>query len=85
MRNGGTLYNFVAGDRFVNPGTNPACAAGGFSVWTGLQGTKDVGIAITTSVADMVALDGRNTQADLIVEAARVVLWVIFEPLTMQR
>ena len=24
------LYNFVAGDRFVNPGENPACPAGGY-------------------------------------------------------
>ena len=30
------LYNFVAGDRFVNPGENPACPAGGMSMWTTL-------------------------------------------------
>ena len=30
------LYNFVAGDRFVNPRENPACPAGGMSMWTTL-------------------------------------------------
>ena len=26
---GRAIYNFVAGDWFLNPGTNPACPAGG--------------------------------------------------------
>ena len=32
------LYNFVAGDRFTNPDENPACPAGGMSMWTSIQG-----------------------------------------------
>ena len=32
------LYNFMAGGRFVNPGENPACPAGGMSTRTTLQG-----------------------------------------------
>ena len=30
------LYNFVAGDRIMNPGENPTCPAGGMSMWTTL-------------------------------------------------
>ena len=54
-------------------------------MWTGLQGSEDVGADIATFDAEMATLDERNTKADQIVRAARVVLWVIIGPLTMQR
>ena len=79
------LYNFLAGDRLVEPGTNPACPAGGVSMWEGLLGSKDVGAAIAASDLDMAALDGRNTQANQIVRAERVVIWFIVRPLTTQQ
>ena len=60
----GDLYNFMEGDRFVNPGTNPAYLAGGFSMRTGLQGSEDVGTAISASDADMTAIKGRNTHTN---------------------
>ena len=60
------LYNFVAGDRFTNPGENPACPAGGMSLWTSLQGVTDIGYRMATADADMVALDGRNAATDQI-------------------
>ena len=60
----GGLFNFVARDRFVNLGTNPACPEGKFSVWMGLQGTFGVGDAIVASDADIAGLDRRNSQAD---------------------
>jgi hypothetical protein len=49
------LYNFVAGDRFVNPGENPACPAGGMSFWTSLQGQGDVGLRMAAADADVAA------------------------------
>ena len=61
---GGSLYNFVEGNWFVNPGTNPAYLAGGFSMRTGLQGSEDVGTAISASDADMTAINGRNTHTN---------------------
>ena len=62
LHTGGALYNFIAGDRFVNPGQNPACPAGGFSMWTGLQGAEDIGEAIVASGANMTALDVKNAR-----------------------
>ena len=82
---GGGVFNFIAGDLFVNLGTKPACPAGRFSVWKCLKRTEDVGTAIYTSDADMAALDGRKYQADHIFRAAHMVLWVIVGTLTMQR
>ena len=75
----------MAGNRFVKVGTNPNFLAGGFSVWTGLQGSEDVGAAIAVYDVEMAALDSRNTQADQIVWVAIVVLWVIIGILTIQR
>ena len=69
----------------VNLGMNWACPAGGFSMWTGLQGTEDVMAAISESNAYMAALDGCNDQADHTVWSASVVLWVLVGPLKMQR
>ena len=34
----GALFMFVHGDRFMNPGADPACPAGGLSFWSTLQG-----------------------------------------------
>ena len=53
---GGRLSNLVAGDRFANLGKNPACPVGGFSVWTGLQGTAEVGADIAAYDSDMADL-----------------------------
>ena len=50
----------MTGDRFSNPGKKPACPAGGFSMWTGLQGDNKMGTAIAASDADMDALDSQN-------------------------
>ena len=58
------LYNFVAGDRFVNMGENPTCPAGGISMWTTLQGTGDVGEKMALADVDLTALNGRNALAD---------------------
>ena len=54
---GGGLFNFMTGDRFVNPGKNLTCPLGGFSVWAGLQGMGDTGATIAAYDADMSALD----------------------------
>ena len=75
----------MAGGWFVNPGTNLTCPRGGLSIWTGLQGSEDVGAAITTSDADKDALNGRKAQADQIFWVARVVLRVIAGLLTTQQ
>ena len=79
------LYNFVAGDRFVNPGENPACPAGGMSMWTTLQGTGDVGERMASADADLTALDGRNAQADQVARAAKVHLQPISGATNLQR
>ena len=81
----GALYIFVAGNRLANPGTNPACLKGRFSVWTGLQGAEDMGTVITTYNADLAILDGRNSQADHIIWAVCVLLLVIVGPLYIYR
>ena len=44
-----------------------------------------MGDDISTSDVDMAALDRRNAQADHIIWAARLVLWVLTGPLTPQR
>ena len=79
------LYNFVAGDRFVNPGENPACPAGGMSMWTTLQGEEDVGEQMASVDADLTALDGRNVQADQVARAAKVHLQPISGATNLQR
>ena len=82
---GGSLYNFVEGNWFVNPGTNPAWPTGVLSMRISLQGLDDVCAAIAASNADMDAFDGRNTQVNQIIPALRVVLQIIVRPLTTQR
>ena len=82
---GGYLYNFVTGDRFVNPGQNLACPKGGFSVWTGLQVAEDVREVIAASATDMVTLYRRNATENQIFRAARVVLRFLVGPLTTQQ
>ena len=67
-----TLYNFFAGDRFVNPGENPDCPTGGISMWTSLQRQDDVGLQMATLDVYMAALDRRNAAADQITCATRV-------------
>ena len=79
------LYNFVAGDRFTNPGENPACPAGGMSLWTSLQGMTDIGYRMATADADMAALDGRNAAADQIARAARIHLQAITDARNLQK
>ena len=82
---GGSLYNFVAGDRFVNQVKNPACPTGGFLVWTILQGVEDMGESIAASNSDMEVLYGKNTTSDQIILAAWVVLWVLVRKITAQK
>ena len=79
------LYNFVAGDRFVNPGENPACPAGGMSMWTTLQGLGDIGDSIASADADLTALDGRNALADQVARAAKVHLQPISGASNLQK
>jgi len=79
------LYNFVAGDRFVNPGENPACPAGGLSLWSTLQGKGDVGFRMASADADLAALDGRNAMSDQIARAAKVHLQVISGATNLQK
>ena len=79
------LYNFVAGDRFVNPGENPACPAGGMSMWTTLQGLGDIGDRMASADADLTALDGRNALADQVARAAKVHLQPISGASNLQK
>lgn len=79
------LYNFVAGDRFTNPGENHACPAGCMSLCTSLQGTTDIGYRMATADADMAALDGRNAAADQIARAARIHLQAIHDAQNLQK
>ena len=82
---GVSLYNIVEGNLLISPGTKSALPVGDFYMWTGLQGSEDVGVIIITSDADMDALDRRNTQADHIFRVVRMVLQIIVGPLTLQR
>ena len=79
------LYNFVAGDRFTNPSENTVCPAGGMSMWTSLQSQIDIGYRMTTTDADMAALDGRNAAADQIARAVRIHLQPIHEAHSLQQ
>ena len=79
------LYNVVAGDRFVNPGENPACPAGGMSFWTSLQGQGDVGLRMAAADADVAALDARNAMADQIARASKVTLQGIVGASNLQK
>ena len=79
------FYNFIAGDRFVNPGENPACPAGGMSLWTTLQGRGDIGTRIGDTNAELIALDNRNAQADLISRAAKVHLQALGGAANLQK
>ena len=74
---GGRLSNLVAGDRFANLGKNPACPVGGFSVWTGLQGTAEVGADIAAYDSDMADLSRQNSQAYQIVQMVHILLRVV--------
>ena len=79
------FYNFIAGDRFVNPGENPACPAGGMSLWTTLQGRGDIGTRIRDTNAELIALNNRNAQADLISRAAKVHLQALGGAANLQK
>ena len=74
---GGRLSNLVAGDRFANLGKNPACPVGGLSVWTGLQGTAEVGADIAAYDSDMADLSRQNSQAYQIVQMVHILLRVV--------
>ena len=79
------LHNFVAGNRFVNPGENPACPAGEISMWTTIQGEEYVGERIASVDANLTALDSRNAVADQIARTARVHLQTISRATNLQR
>ena len=68
----------------MNPGQNPVCPAGGFSVCKGLQVTEEIRESFTASDADIVVLDRKNAPANQIVQVVQVVLRVIFRPLATQ-
>ena len=71
------LYNFVAGDRFVNPGENATGPAGGMSMWKILQGKGDIRERMALVDADLSALDRRNAMADQITWVTKVHLQTI--------
>ena len=48
-----SLYNFVVGDRFINPGDNSAYLTGGLSMWITLQGYGFVGDWMVTADSDI--------------------------------
>ena len=74
------FFNFVAGDRFVNPGENPACPAGAT-----LQGRGNIGTRISDTNAELMALDNRNAQADQISRAAKVHLQALGGATNLQK
>ena len=58
------IYNFVAGDRFVNPGENLAYHVGGISMWTTLQGKGDIGVRMALADAELSTINRRNDMVD---------------------
>ena len=51
---------FVHGDRFMNPGAETACLAGGLSFWLTRQGAGVFGEEIAETEGKITALDGMN-------------------------
>ena len=69
------LLDFVTKGRFSNIGPDPACTAGGLSLWTSPQGVAmERGAAMAATEADAIARDSRLATADHIARSSKVVL-----------
>ena len=82
MHVSGALFMFVHGDRFMNPGADPACPAGGLFFWLTRQGGGVLGEEITETEGKITALDGANVRHEEIMSATRVKLAVVVGPWT---
>ena len=73
----GALFMFVHGDRFMNPGADPACPAGGLSFWSTRQGGGVLGDEIAETEGKITALDGAGVRHKEVTLATRVKLAVV--------
>ena len=78
----GALIMFVHGDRFMNPGADPACPARGLSFWSMRQGGGVLGEEIAETEGKITALDGANVRHEVVMSATRVKLTVVVGPRT---
>ena len=78
----GALFMFVHGDRFMNPGADPACPARGLSFWLMRQGGGVLGEEIAETEGKITALDGANVRHEVVMSATRVKLTVVVGPRT---
>lgn len=67
-----TIYNFVAGDRFINLGKSLSYPVGDISTWTTMQGKGDTIERMTTADADLFNLNSQSAMVDQINWAAKV-------------
>ena len=73
----GVLFMFVHGDRFMNPGANPACPARGLSFWSTRQGAGVLGEEIAGTEGMITAMDGTNVRQEEVTSATRMKLTVV--------
>ena len=78
----GALFMFIHGDRFMNPGGNPACPAGGLSFWSTRQGAGVLGEEIVETEGMITTLDRTNVREEEVTSATRVKLAVLVGPRT---
>ena len=79
----GALFMFVHGDRFMNPGADPAYPAGGLSFWSRRQGGGVLGYEIVETEEHIIVLDRVNVWHEEVTSAMRVKLAVVVGPQTM--
>ena len=73
----GALFMFFHGDRFMNPGADPACPAGGLSFWSTRQGAGILGEEIAETEGEITALDGTNVRHKEVTLATQVKIVVV--------
>ena len=78
----GALFMFFHGDRFMNPGADPACPAGGLSLWSTRQGGGVLREEIVETEGKITALDGADVHHEEVTSATRVNLAVVMRPRT---
>ena len=78
----GALFSLVHGDRFVNPGANPACPEVRLSFWMTRQDGGDLGETIAATEGRIAALDRANVRDDEVTTATQVKLAVVASPRT---
>ena len=78
----GALFMFVHGDRFMNPGADPACPVRGLSFWSTRQGAGVLREEIAETEGMITALDGTNVRQEEVTSATRVKLVVFVGPRT---